>query len=84
MIWAQAVDMVGDPTDHLAVGEAILDNTAYWGGGGLVTFDPSTHLSDIRYSTPTFYQIWDGNRYVVDPETYNNGEIRNPPWWTER
>jgi branched-chain amino acid transport system substrate-binding protein len=83
MIWAQAVEMVGDPKDHLAVGKAILDNTAFWGGGGLITFDPATHLSDIRYSTPTFYQIWDGDRYVVDPEPYNNGEIQNPPWWSE-
>lgn len=81
MIWANAVERVGCPKDRVAVGENIKYFTAYWGPQGLLTFDPKTHLMDSKYAVMTFYQIWDGKRYVIDPEEYMYTEIRMPLWW---
>ncbi len=84
MMWAAACERVGDPKDHLAVGKNIGEFTAFYGPYGLVAFDQSTHLSDSAYAVMTFYQIWDGERFVVDPEgKYFDTAILPPPWWKE-
>lgn len=84
MMWAAACERVGDPKDHLAVGENLGEFTAFWGPYGLVVFDPATHLSDSAYAVMTFYQIWDGKRFVVDPKgKYCDAAIKPPPWWKE-
>ena len=84
MMWAAACERVGDPKDHLAVGKNLGEFTAFWGPNGLIVFDPKTHLSDSKYATMTFYQIWDGKRFVVDPEgVYQDTAILPPPWWKE-
>ena len=28
----------------------------------------------------TFFQIWDGKRYLIAPTKYGTGEFRLPPW----
>lgn len=81
MMWADAVEEVGDPADRLAVGEAIGDMRKSTASGN-VEFDPATHLAQQGndFIPIQFYQIWDGERVLFYPERYATGEFRTPPW----
>ncbi len=80
-VWAQGAERAGGPKDHLAVGKSIGEFTAMWTALGLCAFDPATHLAKSNYAPMTFYQLWDGQRLVIDPEEYADAAVRNPPWW---
>jgi len=82
MIWADAARLAGTPKNHLAVGNFIGNSTAYWGPGGLIVFDPSTHLASSSFMPMTFYQIWNSTRYVIDPAQYEDIPIKAPPWFS--
>jgi branched-chain amino acid transport system substrate-binding protein len=83
MIYAQCLEKVGDPTDRLAMGKCIGETDMITPAGHLV-FDQETHLATFGedYYPILFYQIWDGERYLIEPLQYSTGEFRNPPWRT--
>ena len=47
-----------------------------------MSFDPKTHLAvqDDAHIPVTFWQIWDGKRFLVAPARYATGPVRVPPW----
>jgi branched-chain amino acid transport system substrate-binding protein len=81
MIYFMALEKVGDPKDHDAIGKAI-GETVYDAAPGPVAFDQETHLAvqDNDHIPVTFWQIWDGKRALISPEKYATGEFRLPPW----
>ncbi|MBP0437342.1 ABC transporter substrate-binding protein [Tianweitania sediminis] len=81
MIYFQALEKVGDPTDHDAIGQAIGEVT-FDAAPGPVAFDPATHLAvqDDDHIPVTFWQIWDGQRTLISPAKYATGEFKLPPW----
>jgi len=80
-MYFKALEIVGDPTDHEAIGNAIgaleVDSVA-----GPIAFDPATHvaLQDDDHVPVTFWQIWDGERFLIKPDKYADGEFKLPPW----
>ena len=76
-----ALDKVGDPKDHDAIGKAIGALT-FDAAAGPVSFDPKTHLAvqDNDHIPVTFWQIWDAKRSLIAPGKYATGDFRTPPW----
>ncbi|MDA7966250.1 ABC transporter substrate-binding protein [Ruegeria sp.] len=76
-----ALEKVGDATDHDAIGVAI-GETKVATAAGNVEFDPETHvaLQSNDHVPVSFWQLWDGERTMVGPDVYSNGEFRLPPW----
>ena len=80
-MYFMALEEVGDPTDRTAIGKAI-------GGikqetvAGNIEFDPETHvaLQSNDHVPVSFWQLWEGERVLVGPEKFANGEFRLPPW----
>lgn len=83
-IYAEALEKVGDPSKRLEIGEAI-GQTEKQISSGYLKFDPATHLAvQGNEGLPIqFFQIWDGERKLIYPETYANGEFKMPPWMTK-
>jgi len=84
MIYARCLEEVGDPTERLAIGECI-GQTDMDTMTGHLQFDQTTHLAlqGPEFYPIIFYQIWDGERFIIEPEQYANGEFRVPPWMEE-
>ncbi len=80
-IYAAALEKVGDPSDRVAIGEAIGASSTQTVMGGM-TFDPATHLSvQSNEGVPLqFYQIRDGQRVLFYPPAYATGEFEEPSW----
>ncbi|WP_210529697.1 ABC transporter substrate-binding protein [Rubellimicrobium arenae] len=80
-LYAEALEKVGDPTDRLAIGEAIAAADKQIVSGHL-RFDPATHLAvQGNEGIPIqFFQIWDGERVLFYPDQYATGDFRLPPW----
>ncbi|MGB0901750.1 ABC transporter substrate-binding protein [Halocynthiibacter sp.] len=78
-----ALEQVGDPTDHDAIGTAI-GETQVETVAGNIEFNPETHvaLQSNDHIPVSFWQIWEGERVLVGPEQYTNGDFRLPPWVT--
>ena len=76
-----ALEKVGDASDHDAIGKAI-GETKVASAAGNVEFDPATHvaLQSNDHIPVSFWQLWDGDRIMVGPEKFANGEFRLPPW----
>lgn len=76
-----ALEKVGDPKDHDAIGKA-LGETKVDAAPGPVEFDQATHLAvqDENHIPVTFYQIWDGKRFLIGPKKYATGDFKLPPW----
>ncbi len=80
-MYFMALEEVGDPKDRTAIGKAI-------GGikqetvAGNIEFDPETHvaLQSNDHVPVSFWQLWEGERVLVGPEKFANGEFRLPPW----
>ncbi len=81
MFYFDAVAKVGDPTDTMAVAEAIAQTDKQIATGRL-KFDQATHLATqgIDYVPIQFYQIVDGERVLFYPPAYATGEFVMPPW----
>jgi branched-chain amino acid transport system substrate-binding protein len=80
---AQAIygaDPAGGQEDRLLIAKTMEEKTAWRGSTGLYVFD-EIHCLDEKYSVPIIYQLWEGERLTVEPETYANAEIQPPPWW---
>lgn len=80
-LYFDALEKVDDPTDRLAIGEAIGETDKQVASGRLV-FDHDTHLAmqGEDYVPIQFLQIWDGERFLFYPEKYADAEFRIPPW----
>jgi branched-chain amino acid transport system substrate-binding protein len=80
-LYAEALEQVGDPTDRLAIGEALgaMDKQIV---SGRLHFDPATHLAvQGNDGIPIqFFQIWEGERILFYPDQYAAGAFRMPPW----
>lgn len=83
-IYADALAKVGDPKNWLAIAKTIGETEREISSGRL-KFDPETHLAiqGDDYIPITFFQIWEGKRYLLTPKKYANGEFRLPPWMKE-
>ena len=83
-LYFDALKEVGDPTDHVAIGEAIGRTDKQTASGRLV-FDQETHLAmqGEDYFPIQFLQLWDGERHLFYPEKYATSEFRIPPWMSE-
>ncbi|MEM7445297.1 MAG: ABC transporter substrate-binding protein [Pseudomonadota bacterium] len=81
MIYAAALEQVGDPEDRVAIGEAI-GATNVQTAMGRVQFDPATHLAvQSNDGIPIqFYQIRDGERVLFYPDIYATGDFVEPSW----
>jgi branched-chain amino acid transport system substrate-binding protein len=83
-IYATCLEEVGDATDRLAIGECIgqLDIMT---PSGRLKFDQETHLAlqGDEYQPILFYQIWDGEHFIVEPDNFAAAEFRLPPWMAE-
>lgn len=81
MVYADALEAVGDPADRVAIGEWI-GSASKETAAGMMSFDPATHLAvQGDGGIPLqFYQIQDGKRVLFAPSEYANGEFMTPPW----
>ncbi|MCY6380411.1 ABC transporter substrate-binding protein [Hoeflea prorocentri] len=81
LIYAAALEKVGDPADRVAIGEAIGASSTQT-AMGMVSFDPATHLAvQSNEGIPLqFYQIQDGERALFYPPVYATGEFVEPAW----
>ena len=84
-MYFKALEEVGDPTDHDAIGKAIGASTAET-VAGVVEFTPETHVAKAGndYMPVTFWQLRDGARIMVGPEKYAAGEFQTPPWMSAK
>lgn len=80
-LYADALKKVGDAADHKAIMKAIGETDKQVVAGRL-KFDPATHLAmqGDDYIPITFFQIWDGQRALISPETYKVGDFKTQPW----
>jgi branched-chain amino acid transport system substrate-binding protein len=80
-LYAECVKQVGDPTNRLAIGKCI-GNLDLMTPSGHLKFDQTTHLAmqGEEFYPILFYQIWDGQRIIVDPQKYAGADFRMPPW----
>lgn len=83
-VYLDAVKTVGDPTDRKAIAAAIGATKTEFVSGNL-EFDPETHvaLQSNDHIPVTFWQIQDGNRVLIEPNKYANGEFLLPSWMTK-
>ena len=81
MLYADALEAVGDASDRMAIGEWIGQSEKQTAMGKL-HFDPATHLAvQGNDGIPLqFYQIMDGKRVLFSPEQYATGEFTQPAW----
>ena len=81
-MYKDAIEKVGDPTDRTAIAKAISEVKDHETAFGIVNFDPATHLAVAGdEGMPLhFYQVWDGDRYVVSPQRWANRDFEAPPW----
>lgn len=84
MIYFDALEKVGDPTDHDAIGKAIGEMKREIVSGNL-EFDPETHVA--RYGDDfvpvSFFQVQDGKGVMISPEKFKVGDFVTPTWMTE-
>lgn len=76
-----ALEKVGDPADHKAIGKA-MGAISRPIASGLLEFDPKTH---VARQTPdhipvTFFQLQDGKGVMISPEKYKAGDFQRPDW----
>jgi len=84
-LFADALEKVGDPKDHVAIGNAIGETDKEISAGRL-KFDLKTHLAiqGEDFFPLQFYQLWEGERVLLMPEKYSTGEFQIPPWMTKK
>lgn len=87
-LWAQAVEVVGDPDDFKSVNE-VVKGTTYRGVCGTYRF-PDDYLTCYPYPDYTkdpslgmphlTFQIQNGKQVLVSPEPYTTGSYQRPSW----
>lgn len=83
-VYFEALEKVGDPKDHTAIGKAI-GETKRAVTSGFLEFDPKTHVArqGNEYVPVTFFQIQDGKGVMIGPEKYKSGEFMTPDWMSK-
>lgn len=83
-VYFDALEKVGDPTDHKAIGKAIGETKRPVVSGHL-EFDPETHVAKQSndHVPVTFFQIQDGKGVMIAPEKYKNGSFKTPVWMSK-
>lgn len=71
-----------NPDDWLTIAQTLAEKTAWIGASGPEIFD-ETHALDERYAIPVIYQLWEGERFTLEPDQFANADVRAPPWWEE-
>ena len=83
-IFFDALEAVGDPTDHDAIGKAMGATKRPIVAGNL-EFDQATHVA--RYGDDfvpvTFFQIQDGKGVMISPDKFKSGAFVTPSWMTK-
>lgn len=71
-----------DPTDRLAVSEAIGQVKDRVTALGVISFDPQTHLAVAGddYMPLQIFQIWGGEKMLLSPPRWADSEFQTPPW----
>jgi branched-chain amino acid transport system substrate-binding protein len=82
--YLEALQKVGDPKDHKAIGQAIGEIKRVTAAGNL-EFDPATNvaLQSNDHIPVSFWQIQDGERFLIEPGKYANGKFMLPPWMSQ-
>jgi len=80
-MYAEALAKVGDPANWSAISKT-LGETDMNISAGRLKFDPKNHLAmqGDDYIPITFWQIWQGKRYLLTPEQYSDGKFKLPAW----
>jgi branched-chain amino acid transport system substrate-binding protein len=80
-MYFMALQKVGDPRKHEEIAKA-MGQLKFYSAAGPIEFDQTTHLAmqDDNHIPVTFFQIWDGKRYLIAPTKYGTGEFRLPSW----
>jgi branched-chain amino acid transport system substrate-binding protein len=80
-LYLDALAIVKDPADRLAMGKAVSEIEKDTMFGHLV-FDPKTHLAQQgeEFLPIQFFQVWDGDIKPIWPEKYATADFRRPPW----
>ncbi len=83
-VYFDALEKVGDPTDHTAIGKAIGD-TKRAVVSGYLEFDPETHVArqSNDHVPVTFFQLQDGKGVMIAPDKYKNGSFKTPVWMSK-
>ncbi|MGB3313351.1 MAG: hypothetical protein WBB85_02975 [Albidovulum sp.] len=84
-MYFEALEQVGDPTDHEAIGRAIGTIERPTVAGNL-SFDPETHVAvqSNDHIPVSFWQLQDGGkRILIEPAAYANGSFVMPPWMSK-
>jgi branched-chain amino acid transport system substrate-binding protein len=83
-IYFEALEKVGDPKDHAAIGKAI-GQTKRAITSGFLEFDPKTHVArqGNDHVPVTFFQLQDGKGVMISPDKYKSGEFTTPEWVTK-
>lgn len=77
-----ALEQVGDPTDHDAIGKA-LGSISRDMAQGRLEFNQETHVAiqSPDHVPVTFFQLQEGGKGVmILPEAYSTGTFIRPPW----
>ena len=83
-VYFDALEKVGDPTDHDAIGKAI-GETKRPVTSGFLEFDPQTHVArqGLEHVPVTFFQIQDGGGVMISPDKFKSGEFKKPVWMSQ-
>lgn len=83
-IYFDALEKVGDPTDHDAIGKAIGEISRPIVSGYL-EFDPETNVARYGddYVPVTFFQVQDEKGVMISPEKFKSGDFVTPPWMAQ-
>jgi len=83
-IYFDALEKVGDPKDHDAIGKAI-GETKRPITAGFLEFDPATHVAKygLDYVPVTFFQLQDGKGVMISPDKYKSGDFKTPDWMSK-
>ena len=68
-----------EPEDRLLISKAISLRSGWMGIGFPMAFDEYQCISE-KYATPVIFQLWDGERFTLEPEELANAEVRTGPW----
>ena len=84
-IYFDALEEVGNPAEHAAIGRAI-GQTRRAVVSGLLEFDPATHVARQRTDRipVTFFQLQDGKPVMIAPAKFKTGDFRTPPWMEKK
>lgn len=81
MMWAQAVETVGDPTKYREIAEHFVENP-FTGICGTYKFRADNHVVEVNDETFPLHtiQFQNGEQVLLFPKKYASGTFQIPPW----